>query len=227
VYESFINWLCVRKTARAIIRTFLSIVTCSIKCYEHLRRQHVQQARHIRRSIEITFVNISNVICFSYLTSRTFVECVHVDFSVRSVDDLCSLHQLFDCRCSSMLHDSHMWDCWCWQLTLACVCVCVSTRFDVISLDDLFLFGEFNRRDMTKHISNTNEINLGMDRARSSTANRFGHLSKNMFFTRHMPQPKYLHFIAGIQTNVCSWSCDKHMWMTIFEYTHTHTHTPI
>ncbi len=35
------------------------------------------------------------------------------------------------------------------------------------------------------------------DQSRLQTANRFGKLSKNMFFARHVPQPKFLKFITG------------------------------
>jgi hypothetical protein len=35
------------------------------------------------------------------------------------------------------------------------------------------------------------------DGSRLQTPNRFGKLSKNMFFARHVPQPKYLKFITG------------------------------
>jgi len=35
------------------------------------------------------------------------------------------------------------------------------------------------------------------DQPRLQTPNRFGQLSKNMFFARHVPQPKFLKFITG------------------------------
>lgn len=35
------------------------------------------------------------------------------------------------------------------------------------------------------------------DRTRLQTPNRFGQLSRNMFFARHVPQPKFLKFITG------------------------------
>ncbi|CAF2068886.1 unnamed protein product [Rotaria magnacalcarata] len=35
------------------------------------------------------------------------------------------------------------------------------------------------------------------ERSRLHTASRFGQLSRNMFFARHVPQPKYLKFITG------------------------------
>ncbi|CAF3700741.1 unnamed protein product [Rotaria sordida] len=40
-------------------------------------------------------------------------------------------------------------------------------------------------------------MDTDMDQSRLQTANRFGQLSKNMFFARHVPQPKYLKFITG------------------------------
>ncbi|CAF1144203.1 unnamed protein product [Rotaria sp. Silwood1] len=40
-------------------------------------------------------------------------------------------------------------------------------------------------------------MDTDMDRSHLQTANRFGQLSKNMFFARHVPQPKYLKFITG------------------------------
>ncbi|CAF0797225.1 unnamed protein product [Rotaria sordida] len=36
-----------------------------------------------------------------------------------------------------------------------------------------------------------------VERSRSPTRNRFGQLSKNMFFARHVAQPRYLRFITG------------------------------
>jgi hypothetical protein len=35
------------------------------------------------------------------------------------------------------------------------------------------------------------------DRSRFQPRNRFGQLSKNMFFARHVAQPRYLRFITG------------------------------
>ncbi|CAF2679816.1 unnamed protein product [Rotaria sp. Silwood2] len=40
-------------------------------------------------------------------------------------------------------------------------------------------------------------MDTDMDRSHLQTANRFGQLSKNMFFARHVPQPKFLKFITG------------------------------
>jgi len=40
-------------------------------------------------------------------------------------------------------------------------------------------------------------MNTENDRSRSLAASRFGKLSKNMFFTRHVPHPRYLKFITG------------------------------
>jgi len=39
-----------------------------------------------------------------------------------------------------------------------------------------------------------------IERSRSLQRNRFGHLSKNMFFARHVAQPRYLKFIMGNKT---------------------------
>jgi hypothetical protein len=42
------------------------------------------------------------------------------------------------------------------------------------------------------------EMDTDLDQSRGQTASRFGQMSKNMFFARHVPQPKYLKFITGI-----------------------------
>ena len=41
---------------------------------------------------------------------------------------------------------------------------------------------------------------MDLERSRSQTRNRFGHLSKNMFFARHVAQPRFLKFITGNQS---------------------------
>lgn len=38
---------------------------------------------------------------------------------------------------------------------------------------------------------------MDFESSRSTTKYRFGQLSKNMFFTRHVAQPRYLRFITG------------------------------
>jgi hypothetical protein len=40
-------------------------------------------------------------------------------------------------------------------------------------------------------------MTMDFDRSRSQPRNRFGQLSKSMFFARHVAQPRYLRFITG------------------------------